>query len=177
MEDTTLYQALYRVWRPKTFSDMVGQEAIVRTLRNQVNTGRIAHAYLFCGSRGTGKTSAARILTRAINCQNPRNGDPCGECASCQMIESGTSFDVYEMDAASNSRVEEIRELLEKVDYPPRRRNIWCSSWPPPSPKSCLPPSCPAASGTTLAAIPKIRLRGIWNTWSRKAAKKPSRKP
>ena len=115
-----MYQALYRVWRPKTFSDMVGQEAIVRTLRNQVMTGRIAHAYLFCGSRGTGKTSAARILTRAINCENPQNGDPCGECASCKTIESGASFDVYEMDAASNSRVEEIRDLLEKVDYPPQ---------------------------------------------------------
>ncbi|MBR3740195.1 MAG: DNA polymerase III subunit gamma/tau [Clostridia bacterium] len=115
-----MYQALYRVWRPKTFSDMVGQEAIVRTLRNQVNTGRVAHAYLFCGSRGTGKTSAARILTRAINCLNPRNGDPCGECESCRTIEAGASFDVYEMDAASNSRVEEIRELLEKVDYPPQ---------------------------------------------------------
>ena len=115
-----MYQALYRVWRPKTFSDMVGQEAIVRTLRNQVMSGRVAHAYLFCGSRGTGKTSAARILTRAINCQNPQNGDPCGECESCKTIESGASFDVYEMDAASNSRVEEIRELLEKVDYPPQ---------------------------------------------------------
>ncbi len=115
-----MYQALYRVWRPKTFSDMVGQEAIVRTLRNQVNTGRVAHAYLFCGSRGTGKTSAARILTRAINCLNPRGGDPCGECESCRTIEADASFDVYEMDAASNSRVEEIRELLEKVDYPPQ---------------------------------------------------------
>lgn len=115
-----MYQALYRVWRPKTFSDMVGQEAIVRTLRNQVMTGRVAHAYLFCGSRGTGKTSAARILTRAINCLNPRNGDPCGECESCRTIEADASFDVYEMDAASNSRVEEIRELLEKVDYPPQ---------------------------------------------------------
>ncbi|MBR4538395.1 MAG: DNA polymerase III subunit gamma/tau [Clostridia bacterium] len=115
-----MYQALYRVWRPKTFSDMVGQEAIVRTLRNQVNTGRVAHAYLFCGSRGTGKTSAARILTRAINCLNPQNGDPCGECESCRTIEADASFDVYEMDAASNSRVEEIRELLEKVDYPPQ---------------------------------------------------------
>ena len=115
-----MYQALYRVWRPKTFSDMVGQEAIVRTLRNQVMSGRIAHAYLFCGSRGTGKTSAARILTRAINCENPHEGDPCGECNSCVTIENGTSFDVYEMDAASNSRVEEIRELLEKVDYPPQ---------------------------------------------------------
>ena len=115
-----MYQALYRVWRPKTFSEMVGQEAIVRTLRHQVMTGRIAHAYLFCGSRGTGKTSAARILTRAINCEHPQNGDPCGECASCKTIEAGASFDVYEMDAASNSRVEEIRELLEKVDYPPQ---------------------------------------------------------
>lgn len=115
-----MYQALYRVWRPKTFSDMVGQEAIVRTLRNQVMSGRIAHAYLFCGSRGTGKTSAARILTRAINCENPQNGDPCGECGSCKTIESGASLDVYEMDAASNSRVEEIRDLLEKVDYPPQ---------------------------------------------------------
>ena len=115
-----MYQALYRVWRPKTFSEMVGQEAIVRTLRNQVMSGRIAHAYLFCGSRGTGKTSAARILTRAINCETPRDGDPCGECASCKTIDSGASFDVYEMDAASNSRVEEIRELLEKVDYPPQ---------------------------------------------------------
>ena len=111
-----MYQALYRVWRPKTFSDMVGQENIVRTLRNQVTTGRIAHAYLFCGSRGTGKTSAAKIMARAINCLNPQNGDPCGECASCKTIESDASFDVYEMDAASNSRVEEIRELLEKVD-------------------------------------------------------------
>ena len=115
-----MYQALYRVWRPKTFSDMVGQEAVVRTLRNQVSTGRIAHAYLFCGSRGTGKTSAAKIMARAINCENPQNGDPCGECSSCKTIDSGASFDVYEMDAASNSRVEEIRELLEKVDYPPQ---------------------------------------------------------
>ena len=115
-----MYQALYRVWRPKKFSDMVGQEHIVRTLCNQVSTGRIGHAYLFCGSRGTGKTSAAKIMSRAINCENPQNGDPCGACNSCRMIESDTSFDVYEMDAAGNSRVEEIRELLEKVDYPPQ---------------------------------------------------------
>ena len=114
------YQALYRVWRPKTFSEMVGQEAIRKTLRSQVKTGRVAHAYLFCGSRGTGKTSAAKIMARAINCLDPRDGDPCGECESCRMILADQSLDVYEMDAASNSRVEEIRELLEKVDYPPQ---------------------------------------------------------
>ena len=114
------YQALYRVWRPKTFSEMVGQEAIRKTLRNQVRTGRIAHAYLFCGSRGTGKTSAAKIMARAINCTAPRDGDPCGECENCRAILAEQSLDVYEMDAASNSRVEEIRELLEKVDYPPQ---------------------------------------------------------
>ena len=115
-----MYQALYRVWRPQTFSDMVGQESIRKTLRNQVKSGRIAHAYLFCGSRGTGKTSAAKIMARAINCLTPHDGDPCGECESCKTLLSDASFDVYEMDAASNSRVEEIRELLEKVDYPPQ---------------------------------------------------------
>ncbi len=115
-----MYQALYRVWRPRTFSDMVGQEAVVQTLRTQVRTGRIAHAYLFCGSRGTGKTSAAKIMARAINCLNPQNGDPCGECESCRAILNDASLDVFEMDAASNSRVEETRDLLEKVDYPPQ---------------------------------------------------------
>ena len=114
------YQALYRVWRPKTFSEMVGQEAVRKTLRNQVRTGRIAHAYLFCGSRGTGKTSAAKIMARAINCLDPRDGDPCGVCENCKAILGDQSLDVYEMDAASNSRVEEIRELLEKVNYPPQ---------------------------------------------------------
>ncbi len=115
-----MYQALYRVWRPRTFSDMVGQESIIRTLRNQIRTGHIGHAYLFCGSRGTGKTSAAKIMARAVNCTSPNDGDPCCECDSCKSILSDTSLDVYEMDAASNSRVEEIRELLEKVDYPPQ---------------------------------------------------------
>ena len=109
------YQALYRQWRPKDFSSMVAQEAVISTLRNQVMSGRVAHAYLFCGSRGTGKTSAAKIMARAINCLNPQNGDPCGECESCKTIESGASFDVYEMDAASNSRVEEIRDLLAEI--------------------------------------------------------------
>jgi len=115
-----LYQALYRKWRSRTFSEMVGQEAVIRTLRHQVATGRIAHAYLFCGSRGTGKTSAAKIMARAINCENPVNGDPCLECPSCKALGSEASLDVFEMDAASNSRVEEMRDLLEKVDYPPQ---------------------------------------------------------
>ena len=114
------YQALYRRFRPQTFSDMVGQKAVVRTLRNQVQTGRVAHAYLFCGSRGTGKTSAAKILSRAVNCLSPRDGDPCGECEACRNILSGASLDVVEVDAASNSRVEEMRELLAQVDYPPQ---------------------------------------------------------
>jgi len=115
-----LYQALYRKWRSRTFSEMVGQEAVIRTLRRQVATGRIAHAYLFCGSRGTGKTSSAKIMARAINCENPINGDPCLECPSCKALEGDASLDVFEMDAASNSRVEEVRDLLEKVDYPPQ---------------------------------------------------------
>ena len=114
------YQALYRQWRPKDFSHMVGQEAIVETLRNQVNTGRIAHAYLFCGSRGTGKTSTAKILARAVNCEQPRNGDPCGECATCRRMESEESLDIIEIDAASNNGVDQIRDLRETVKYPPQ---------------------------------------------------------
>lgn len=116
-----MYQALYRKWRPRTLSEMVGQEAVIRTLRNQVASGRIAHAYLFCGSHGTGKTSAAKIMARAINCQHPVDGDPCMECESCRALMDDASLDVFEMDAASNSRVEEIRDLLEKVDYPPQQ--------------------------------------------------------
>jgi DNA polymerase-3 subunit gamma/tau len=114
------YQSLYRTWRPKRFTEMVGQEAIVKSLKNQVSSGRIAHAYLFCGSRGTGKTSAARIMAMAINCLRPQDGNPCLECANCQALMSENTLDVYEMDAASNSRVEEIRELLSKSDYPPQ---------------------------------------------------------
>ena len=115
-----MYQALYRKWRPRTFSEMAGQEAVIRTLRHQVASGRIAHAYLFSGSRGTGKTSAAKIMARAINCENPQDGDPCLACPACKALMEDASLDVFEMDAASNSRVEEIRDLLEKVDYPPQ---------------------------------------------------------
>ncbi|MGI6725212.1 MAG: DNA polymerase III subunit gamma/tau [Christensenellales bacterium] len=114
------YQSLYRAWRPKTFSEMVGQEAIVRALSNQAAGKRVAHAYLFCGSRGTGKTSAARIMAMAINCEHPDKGDPCLNCQSCQALMSETTLDVFEMDAASNSRVEEIRDMLSRTDYPPQ---------------------------------------------------------
>ena len=109
------YQALYRQWRPKDFSHMVGQEAIVETLRHQVETGRIPHAYLFCGSRGTGKTSTAKILARAINCEHPKNGDPCGECDTCRQMENEDNLDIIEMDAASNRGIDDARTLRESV--------------------------------------------------------------
>lgn len=115
------YQALYRQWRPTDFSSMVAQEAIIATLRNQITTGRIAHAYLFCGSRGTGKTSTAKIMARAINCEHPVDGDPCGECESCQRLLRDESLDVMEIDAASNNGVDEIRDLRETVKYPPQQ--------------------------------------------------------
>ncbi len=114
------YQALYRQWRPTDFSSMVSQEAVVATLRNQIMTGRIAHAYLFCGSRGTGKTSTAKIMARAINCVSPVNGDPCGQCESCRRLLNEESMDVMEIDAASNNGVDEIRDLRETVKYPPQ---------------------------------------------------------
>ena len=114
------YRALYRQWRPKDFSHVVGQRAVIDTLRKQVVTGRIAHAYLFCGSRGTGKTSTAKILARAINCENPDNGDPCGKCANCQRMENEESLDIIEIDAASNNGVDEMRELRDTVKYPPQ---------------------------------------------------------
>ena len=115
------YQALYRQWRPVDFSSMVAQEAVVATLRNQIATGRIAHASLFCGSRGTGKTSTAKIMARAINCEHPVNGDPCGQCESCQRLLREESMDVMEIDAASNNGVDEIRDLRETVKYPPQQ--------------------------------------------------------
>ena len=114
------YQALYRQWRPRDFSHMVGQEAILETLRNQVISGHISHAYLFCGSRGTGKTSTAKILARAINCQHPNHGDPCGECEMCRRMDAEESLDIIEMDAASNSRVDDARDVIETVKYPPQ---------------------------------------------------------
>ena len=112
------YQALYRKWRPQTFEQVLGQTATVKTLRRQIEAGRIAHAYLFCGCRGTGKTTMAKLMSRAINCQNPQNGDPCGVCDACRAIANETTMDVLELDAASNNSVDNIRELLEQVRYP-----------------------------------------------------------
>ena len=112
------YQALYRRWRPMTFEQVLGQTAAVKALRNQIEIGRIAHAYLFCGCRGTGKTTLAKLMSRAVNCQNPNHGDPCGECEVCRAIMNETTMDVVELDAASNNSVDNIRELLEQVRYP-----------------------------------------------------------
>jgi len=117
-----MYTALYRKLRPTTFGDMVGQEHIKRTLINQITTGRITHAYLFCGTRGTGKTSCARVFARVVNCEAHVNGEACGVCRSCVEIEGGTGLDVVEIDAASNNGVDNIRDLREEVQYPPNGR-------------------------------------------------------
>lgn len=113
------YQALYRKWRPMTFDDVVGQKHVSDTLKNSVASGRITHAYLFCGTRGTGKTSTAKIFSRAVNCENPVNGEPCNECPTCRGILDGSIMDVYEMDAASNRGVDNIREIRDEVMYIP----------------------------------------------------------
>ena len=113
------YQALYRAWRPKTFAEIFGQDAIVRTLERQILSKRIAHAYLFCGPRGTGKTSAAKVFARAINCLDETSAEPCGVCEACEALQRESSMDVVEIDAASNNGVDEIRDLREKVKYPP----------------------------------------------------------
>lgn len=114
-----VYLALYRTWRPQTFSDVVGQGHVTRTLRNALSAGRIGHAYLFSGPRGTGKTSVAKILAKAVNCMRPDTGEPCGRCEPCQAIAASRSLDVLEIDAASHRGIEEIRELREKIKYSP----------------------------------------------------------
>ncbi len=113
------YLALYRRFRPSGFDGLIGQDHIVRTLKNQISTGRIGHAYLFCGARGTGKTSAAKIFARAINCLSPVDGSPCGKCETCKALADGANLDILEMDAASNNKVENVREIREKIQYPP----------------------------------------------------------
>ena len=112
------YQALYRKWRPSSFDEVVGQDAVVTTLRNQVRTDRIGHAYLFCGTRGTGKTSAAKIFARAVNCPHAaeHDGSPCNSCEVCEAIRPGSAMNVFEIDAASNNGVDNIRDIREQVE-------------------------------------------------------------
>ena len=116
-----MHKALYRVYRPKNFNDIVGQEHIVRTLKNQIESQNIGHAYLFCGTRGTGKTSTAKIFSRAVNCTNLHDDEPCNECESCRDILEDKTMDVIEIDAASNNSVDDIRELRENVKYSPSK--------------------------------------------------------
>ena len=113
------YTALYRKWRPEVFEDVKGQDSIVKTLKNQIVKDRIGHAYLFCGTRGTGKTSVAKIFAKAVNCENPKDGSPCGVCSSCLAVAAGNSMNVFEIDAASNNGVDSIREIREEVTYSP----------------------------------------------------------
>ena len=127
MTSTVPHQALYRRWRAQTFSQIVGQEAVVETLRNAVRTERVSHAILFVGPRGTGKTSLARIVAKAVNCTNLQDGDPCDACDACVAIREGTTLDVLEIDAASNRGINEVRELRERLAYPPGhlRRKVY----------------------------------------------------
>ena len=113
------YTALYRKFRPDNYDDVKGQENITTTLKNQITSGRVGHAYLFCGTRGTGKTTVAKIFARSVNCENPINGNPCNECAACKAIAAGNSMNVIELDAASNNGVENIRQIVEEVQYRP----------------------------------------------------------
>ena len=114
-----MYQALYRKWRPKVFDDVIGQEHITETLKTQVRTGHLSHAYIFIGTRGTGKTTCARILAKAVNCENPVNGNPCNNCRFCRGIDDGSILDIVELDAASNTGVDNVRDLREEAVFSP----------------------------------------------------------
>ena len=116
-----MYQALYRKWRPQTFDDVVGQEHITKTLKSEIESGKISHAYLFIGSRGTGKTSCAKIFAKSVNCLSPKNGNPCGKCDICKEIQTESALDIVEIDAASNNGVENIRSMREEVAFSPAK--------------------------------------------------------
>ena len=116
-----MYQVLYRKWRPKVFEDVAGQPQVTVTLKNELQSNRINHAYLFTGSRGTGKTTCAKILAKAVNCLNLQNGDPCGECEICRGIDEGTVMDISEIDAASNNGVDNIRTIIEESSFTPTK--------------------------------------------------------
>lgn len=116
-----MYRVLYRKWRPAVFTDVSGQEHITLTLQNEVSSGRLNHAYLFTGSRGTGKTTCAKILAKAVNCLNPQNGNPCGECEICKGIDDGSILDIVEMDAASNRKIDDIRQIIDEVQFKPAK--------------------------------------------------------
>ena len=117
--DQAVYQALYRKWRPKVFDDVIGQEHITETLKTQVKTGHLSHAYIFIGTRGTGKTTCARILAKAVNCESPVNGNPCNQCKTCRGIDDGSILDIVELDAASNTGVDNVRDLKEEAVFSP----------------------------------------------------------
>lgn len=136
-----MYQALYRKYRPKTFSEVVGQQHITDTLQRQVADGQVGHAYLFTGTRGTGKTTCARILAKAVNCQHPIDGAPCNQCAACRGIDDGSLLDVTELDAASNGSVNDARSLREEA---PSTRRRCCKSASTSSMRCICSPATPS---------------------------------